>query len=50
MAKLDPVVFRKMMNELNAADDRTGPIVRSPLEELEPDIEYLPAADRRGLD
>lgn len=39
MAKFDPDRFQKMMAELNA---EAGVIVRSPLEEFEPDFDYLP--------
>lgn len=42
MAKFDPVVFQKMMDELNAEDERQRVIVRTPLEDFEPDFGYVP--------
>lgn len=41
MAKFDRDGFQKMMAELNAEQDV---IIRSPLEELEPDFDYLPTS------
>ncbi|ERI35234.1 hypothetical protein M707_22875 [Arthrobacter sp. AK-YN10] len=43
MAKFDPERFDKMMAELNA-EGRSRVIVRNPLEDLEPDPDYLTAA------
>ncbi|YCH09488.1 hypothetical protein ACTAQJ_07940 [Arthrobacter sp. alpha11c] len=40
MAKFDRDGFQKMMAELNT-EDRTGVVVPSPLEDLEPDPDYL---------
>ncbi|MEI2278992.1 hypothetical protein OHC50_16125 [Paenarthrobacter ilicis] len=40
MAKFDREGFQKMMAELNA-EDRTGVVLRSPFEDLEPDYEFL---------
>ena len=41
MAKFDRDGFQKMMADLNA-EDRTGVVADNPLEDLEPDPDYLP--------